>query len=158
MGKRSFKMIDTEKAVYLLAQEHCGLKPGDYVKVTRTAYDNEAGWGAIWNYGMNCTVGHIGKIRDFGGCGGIAVIFDAPINDCWRYPYFVLEKVEKLAPKFKPFDKVLVRDSDEGNWRCAIFNHFDKGSPFPYTTTSVSWKQCIPYEGNEHLVGTSDNP
>ena len=27
-----------------------------------------------------------------------------------------------------------------------------------YFTSSGMWNECIPFEGNEHLVGTKDDP
>ena len=60
-------------------------------------------------------------------------------------------------PQFKPFDKVLVRNA-EGPWTCALFSHMTNTDGFPYSANNFLWKQCIPYEGNEHLVGTTDKP
>ena len=57
--------------------------------------------------------------------------------------------------EFKPFDKVLVRSSDELFWSCDLFSHIDNGT---YVCIGGGWSQCIPYEGNEHLVGTTDKP
>lgn len=57
--------------------------------------------------------------------------------------------------EFKPFDKVLVRDMEDNVWRAAIFSHIDKTrSGFPYVTINAHYKYCIPYEGNESLLGT----
>ncbi|MGL5958355.1 MAG: hypothetical protein ACRCZZ_07185, partial [Phocaeicola sp.] len=61
------------------------------------------------------------------------------------------------APKFKPFDRVLVRCNDE-EWSCDLFSHITKNDEYKYTCLAMSWKQCIPYEGNEHLLGTTDKP
>jgi hypothetical protein len=61
-------------------------------------------------------------------------------------------------PQFKPFDKVLVRDNNEGNWQCDFFSHIQDDEEFIYVTIGDMWKQCIPYEGNEHLVGTTNKP
>lgn len=59
--------------------------------------------------------------------------------------------------QFKPFDKVLVRDSDHSKWECDIFSHLgDKEDTF--VCISDWWRQCIPYEGNEHLLGTTNKP
>lgn len=64
---------------------------------------------------------------------------------------------QETKPQFKPFDKVLVRDSDHSKWECDIFSHLgDKEGIF--VCISDWWRQCIPYEGNEHLVGTRDKP
>lgn len=58
--------------------------------------------------------------------------------------------------QFKPFDKVLVRDIDENEWECSLFSHIDEEDG--YVCVSQWWLQCIPYEGNEHLLGTTNKP
>lgn len=62
----------------------------------------------------------------------------------------------KKELQFKPFEKVLVRDSYDDMWRASFFSHI-KENDGRYATTGLSWKFCIPYEGNEHLLGTTDN-
>lgn len=64
---------------------------------------------------------------------------------------------QKQEYEFKPFDKVLVKDHDEDSgWRCSLFSH--KNEDGLYICVGSIFEQCIPYEGNEHLLGTSDNP
>lgn len=64
---------------------------------------------------------------------------------------------QESKPQFEPFDKVLVRDSDHSKWECDIFSHLgDKEGLF--VCISDWWRQCIPYEGNEHLLGTKNKP
>lgn len=59
----------------------------------------------------------------------------------------------------KPFDKVLVRNSDADKWLAGFFEKFEKSWNNPYHImnlhhmTDFAFKQCIPYEGNEHLLG-----
>ena len=55
----------------------------------------------------------------------------------------------------KPFDKVLVRDNKSSKWRANLFSH--KNINEPYYCVYASWNYCIPYEGNEHLLGTTNN-
>lgn len=59
-------------------------------------------------------------------------------------------------PEFKPFDKVLVSHEDHAVWRAGFYSHTTEEGLF--VTTSGYWKRCIPYEGNEHLIGTIDSP
>ena len=61
--------------------------------------------------------------------------------------------------KFNPFDRVLVRDLNIGLWGAKFFSHYDdEDDSFPYITTDdSSYSQCIKYEGNEHLLMTSDS-
>lgn len=60
-----------------------------------------------------------------------------------------------LKPKveLKPFDKVLVRDSKSDNWRVNLFGYIDKDEY--YHCVYANWVYCIPYAGNEHLLGTT---
>lgn len=59
----------------------------------------------------------------------------------------------KSEYKFKPFDKVLVRDSEDGIWKISLFGF---KTDFSYTCLNgICWSFCIPYEGNEHLCGTA---
>ena len=60
-----------------------------------------------------------------------------------------------LKPKveLKPFDKVLVRDNDTEPWMPAFFEREYKHKFFLLSGFCID--QCIPYEGNEHLLGTT---
>lgn len=62
--------------------------------------------------------------------------------------------------QFKPFDKVLVRDYDNEEWLCNIFSHINENDDDDYTYVCIysRWKQCIPYEGNEFLLNTKNEP
>ena len=61
--------------------------------------------------------------------------------------------------KFKPFDRVLVRDSLDEKWRADFFESYDNECLEPYYKCIASeWIYCIPYEGNEHLLGTNKAP
>lgn len=62
----------------------------------------------------------------------------------------------KKEHQFKPFEKVLVRDSIDDVWRASFFSHI-KENDGRYVTTCVTWKFCIPYIGNESLLGTTKN-
>lgn len=64
--------------------------------------------------------------------------------------------------QFKPFDKVLVRNYDTDEWLPGFFYRFDKDWNYPYHImnlhhlTDCAYLYCIPYEGNEHLLGTTN--
>lgn len=55
--------------------------------------------------------------------------------------------------QFKPFDKVLVRDYNDNEWKCDFFSNMNEHGY--YNCINSWWHQCIPYEGNEHLLGTT---
>ena len=72
-------------------------------------------------------------------------------------------KAPKPEPQFKPFDRVLVRDFDDDPWYNSTFgfisNNKDRQeSGWRYNCEGRYWKKCIPYEGNESLLGTMDEP
>ena len=64
-------------------------------------------------------------------------------------------EVPDNEPQFKPFNRVLVRDNDTEQWRADFFSHMHNGW---YVCGGARWRYCIPYEGYEHLVGTTDKP
>ena len=68
-------------------------------------------------------------------------------------------KKVKFDPKtLQPFDKVLVYDIYDicEGWACALFSHI-RESEYPYSTSSGSFKICIPYNNDtKHLLGTTD--
>ena len=71
----------------------------------------------------------------------------------------------KLVPnKFdisnlKAYDKVLVRDANVQLWVADLFSHVLDKPLGGYTFACVGHYsyQCIPYEGNEHLLGTNND-
>lgn len=79
--------------------EENNLKEGDCVKVLRKAKDFESGWDATWNDLMNKSVCKILKITEVRFCNGHIIL-----EDGYRYPYFVLEKVEPPKPEYIPFE------------------------------------------------------
>jgi hypothetical protein len=67
------------------------------------------------------------------------------------------EKKEKFdINMLKPFDRVLVRDNDGQRWTGDLFLYKTVSSS--YEGVHCLWNQCIPYEGNETLLGTTKQP
>jgi hypothetical protein len=67
-------------------------------------------------------------------------------------------QVEPVKPKcqFKPFDKVLVRDGVDEQWRINIFSHHQEKGGFPYVCMSGVYRDCIPYnEDTAQLLNTT---
>ena len=79
--------------------------------------------------------------------GGECLLFPSKENRDWStFKY----------SKFKPFDKVLVRANKDCKWVPRFFAIIKDDV---YCDTNGSWaKYCIPYEGNEHLLGTTIEP
>lgn len=74
-------------------------------------------------------------------------------------------------PRLVPFQKVLARNYNHEVWSCDFFSHIEEDTNAKITTSGVrketerkyvcvasDYDQCIPYEGNEHLLGTDDKP
>ncbi len=59
--------------------------------------------------------------------------------------------------KFKTFDKVLVRQHNDDTWKAAFYSH-PKDKIVDVTIGGSQWGQCIPFEENEHLLGTAITP
>lgn len=79
-------------------------------------------------------------------------------------PFCVQDNWELVPNKFdittlKPFkSKVLVRDYDNRMWIPAFWGkRLEDNSNCSYLTTNGCYKYCIPYEGNEHLLGKTDD-
>ena len=70
-------------------------------------------------------------------------------------------KKAKFDPKtLKPFDKVLVRNSNEYPWGCSFYSDMreNERSMVKYATVSYSFEYCIPYnDDTKHLIGTIDD-
>lgn len=64
------------------------------------------------------------------------------------------EQHKIIKQTFKPFDMVLVKDIPNEKWSINLFSYYDEeDKDFPYVCLYNRYSKCIPYEGNEHLVG-----
>ena len=59
----------------------------------------------------------------------------------------------KQKVEFKPFDKVLVRNDKEDQWSANIFSY--QVRDMYHCLGESYWRYCIPYIGNESLLGTT---
>lgn len=68
------------------------------------------------------------------------------------------KQIVDLKPKieFKPFDKVVVRDTEHSTWCADLFSHIDED--YRYACVGATWSFCIPYnEETAKLIGTTNN-
>lgn len=72
----------------------------------------------------------------------------------WNAKKKVIEDIKKEY-QFEPFEKVLVRDVGVGKWIVDLYGIKNEGDPYPYRCVGGCYAFCIPYEGNEHLLGTT---
>lgn len=85
-------------------------------------------------------------------------IVDAEVHYNGKYNPDTLQ-VEPVKPEcpFRPFDKVLVRDNEGQIWNANYFSYYrENNKDFLYACMDNPYRFCIPYEGNEHLLGTTD--
>ncbi len=66
--------------------------------------------------------------------------------------------IAKPAYEFRPYDKVLVRNCEAAVWDITFFSHYDYEHNRYITMGRRITEFCIPYEGNENLVGTTNDP
>jgi hypothetical protein len=90
-------------------------------------------------------------------------------NDAEKFPYhvpFSCETNYELVPnKFDintlvPFkSRVLARDNNTEKWKSNFWGFYDIDNAMkcPYECCGCEFAQCIPYEGNEHLLGTTND-
>lgn len=139
------------------------LKIGDKVRLIRKAESVEDGWPNVWPDKVDGWVGKILKVKEISR-GNISC-YDFETNDWFNFPYFVLEKIMERKDKewtvsyglkVKTGDPVLVRDNEVENWKYALFSDVrsDNNDVTRYRTCGFLYRRCIPYVGNEHLVGT----
>ena len=75
-----------------------------------------------------------------------------------NYSYLLIIWLKLINPieSFKPFDKVLVRNTKRDCWITALFSHIDNNKQYNYFTSYINFKYCIPYNiETKHLVGTT---
>ena len=73
---------------------------------------------------------------------------------CW---YENPDEQKTKTKEFKPFDKVLVRNEDNEGWQSRLYDMYLIGLGHA-TQDNLCYEQCIPYEGNQELVGTTKTP
>ena len=58
---------------------------------------------------------------------------------------------------FEPFMKVLVRSDNSDVWECDFFSSYNPNCSNRFHCIGAWYNICIPYIGNEHLCGTTDD-
>ena len=82
-------------------------------------------------------------------------LLSAIIKGGYRYDK---EQHNLIKQEFKQFDKVLVRNATNEKWSINLFSYYNEENKyFPYVCLDGSYIYCIPYEGNEYVLGTTTN-
>ena len=159
-----YELVEFTHNKYLEAQNKfikiTNLKVGDEVKILRKANNYELGWYNTWTHEMSDLVFCICSVC--GICSQGIHLQRQNSERIWAFPFFVLEKVEESKYQFKDKDVVLVRNDNNEYWCMVAFKEYNNDLPYPYicyssTDDSWCWKQCIPYERHEHLLGTTQS-
>ena len=82
--------------------------------------------------------------------GAECLLFPSKENRDWS-----TFKAPKKEYVFKPFDKVLVRNGEECTWWADFYSNPREDNK--HNTIGGIFIYCISYEGNEHLLGTSNS-
>lgn len=177
-GTESYTTITKEGKFYNDYDGECTLFPSakmrDWTKFYKRGdliYDNETNSFAIFNKWVddNYTAFHV-KYKynqSIWGLDGVAytagTLLVKPNSESYnRY----MKRFEKhfngklniqtlqIESLFKPYDKVLVRNSNDDRWEPDIFALHEEGDMYEYICLRDSWMQCIPYD--EARVGTTE--
>lgn len=78
-----------------------------------------------------------------------------------RYEEITIKELLEMEVEveFKPFQKVLVRNTENGIWTANIYSHYHPDfESYPHRCIGGYWLHCIPFEDNEYLLGTTNSP
>lgn len=112
----------------------------------------------------NGSLGDIGFTKYGKYCRGFedseCMLFPSKDQRDWSKFTAPWRKKERFDPKtLNPFEKVLVRDSDNDSWCCDLFSHIkEENIGYKYVVSSFfCYRCCIPYnDETKHLVGTTE--
>ena len=126
------------------------IRNDDFITITAALYTNK-----ILNVYTSNTVTRSIQLVSIASITDRNTLYSALVREGYKY-----DKEQHLLIKqeFKPFDKVLARDTEDEPWKADIYLDYDEGSSFPYICTGDAHNICIPYEGNEYLLDTTDSP
>ena len=142
------------------------IKVGNRVRLIRAASNEEDAWPNVWPCTADGWIGNILRVMDIDSQN--IVCYNPDSDDWFGFPYFVLEKVVEhkdkewevsYGLKVKTGDPVLMRDGELRPWRYSVFSHkrSREDVPYPYYSAGIIAAFCIPYVGNERLVGTTED-
>ena len=107
-------------------------------------------------YGVSDGITKDGRIYE--EFNGECMLFPSKEQRDWS-KFNVKSNKPKFDPKtLKPFDRVLVRDGNLGNWKNLFFSYIiERETCYPYFCLNNQYKYCIPYnDDTKHLVGTAE--
>lgn len=127
------------------------IRDDDFTTITAALYRNN-----VLNVYTSNTVNRNIQLTTIASTTDRNKLYSALVREGYKY-----DKEQHLLIKqeFKPFDKVLVRDKDTNPWKADIYLDYEEGNKWcRYKCARMNYVYCIPYEGNEYLLDTTDSP
>lgn len=147
-GCRAEKTLDG-KLFY--SSEECFKKGNSIPKTKLSIYDVfESLYGFV-------LIGDVWKYKNGRAVKDKLEYFDIEIDDKGKiYCKETYYRTREDVYKFKPFDKVLVRDTEDDDWHVSLFVRKIADAQYKEERyeclNGTGWIYCIPYEGNEHFL------
>lgn len=140
-------VIDKDGDIYLVLK----VKDSNFVTVSAVLYENHV----LSIYNNFDVYRHINELT-LASTTNRNKLSSALVREGFKYNK---EQHKFIRQEFKPFDKVLIRRKYDNIWMPKLYAGFKENALFPYICVDgYEGTQCIPYEGNEYLLGTTDSP
>lgn len=106
----------------------------------------------------SCRLTKYGELYEY--LDGECILFPSKDQRDWSKFTAPWLKKERFDPKtLQPYDRVLVRDTNVGCWKCTFYSHKKEYEHcmYKYATAGSDYKYCIPYNDNtKYLRGKTD--
>lgn len=128
------------------------IREDGFITITAALYTNK-----ILNVYTSNTVTRSIQLVSIASITDRNTLYSALVREGYRYDE---EQHRLVKQEFKPFEKILVRDDATEKWSISQFSYYDEeNEDFPYICMNgCCCHYCIPYEGNEYLLATTDSP
>lgn len=137
-------VIDDQGTLCLVSK----IRDDGYITIIAALYRNK-----LLNVYTSITVTRSIKLVSIASTTDRNTLYSTLVREGYKYDK---EQHKLIKTRIKPFDKVLVRDDINGKWLPNIFGCYEDevDTVFPYVCLNGRYSYCIPYEGNEYLLGT----
>lgn len=166
----SFNKIDDEKGIRQCVNQYGELYGGGECVIFPSKENRD--WTTLF-VKNNFVVGEIIQYKDNSEDNRQFIIFSIEDDVYTLQPIYSdeiliidsneIKKMDYASSTFdyymlQPFDKVLCRDYNDEVWKIEFFSKFKPyGKCFPFICMNNSYKQCIPYKNNQHLLDTTQD-
>lgn len=129
------------QARYARSQKTCGLKPGQYARLSCRPHCNDH-WPGDWDEELDEMIGTVFRVAALEMQG--VLLADANTGkELFHVPWDTLDVVDNPAAKFFPGEKVLVRDRAGDDWEEDVFRWYEwNDDGYPWHCVGEAWKEC----------------